>query len=161
MQSLAIRLGLTFCAAAVLTACAGQPSYTPEHTHFTPGLGEIMAQSAARHMKLWFAGQAQNWELAAYEVDELHEGFEDAAQYHRTHKHIKQPIPELIAQHMDQPLAGLEQAIKTKNLQAFTQRYADLTAGCNACHQVTVFGFNRVTQPTFNPFANQAFGLAN
>lgn len=120
-----------------------------------------MAQSAVRHAKLWFAGQAGNWDLAAYEVDELHEGFEDAAKYHPTHKDIKQPIPELIAQHMEQPLKKLEHAIKDKNPQAFTLHYDGLTAGCNACHQVTDFGFNRVTRPAFNPFANQAFGPAN
>lgn len=161
MKSTVIRFGLALGVATLLAACACHQPAEQEHTYFTPGLGEIMAQSAARHTKLWLAGQAQNWALAAYEVDELHEGFENAATYHRTHKQIKQTIPELIAQYMDQPLTGLEQAIKDKNLPAFTQRYDDLTAGCNACHQVTDFGFNRVTRPTFNPFANQAFGLAN
>ncbi|WP_347987667.1 hypothetical protein [Methylomonas sp. AM2-LC] len=161
MKSPFFRFGLAFGAATLLTACAGHYQHEQEHVHYTPGLGEIMAQSAVRHAKLWFAGQAQNWELAAYEMDELHEGFEDAAKYHRTHKQIKQPIPELIAQNMDLPLAGLEQAIKDKNLQAFTRNYDNLTAGCNACHQATEFGFNRVTHPNFNPFANQAFGTSN
>ena len=161
MKSTILRFGLALGVVILFSACAGPQPSNQAHAHFTPGLGEIMAQSAARHAKLWFAGQANNWDLAAYEVDELHEGFEDAGKYHRTHKQIKQPIPELIAQYMDQPLTGLEQAIKAKNLQAFNQRYDDLTAGCNACHQVTDFGFNRVTQPTFNPFANQAFGLSH
>lgn len=161
MKSKVINFGLALAAASLLTACAGHQSAEQAHTHFTPGLGEIMAQSATRHAKLWFAGQALNWELAAYEVDELHEGFEDAANYHRTHKQIKRTIPALIAQHMAQPLADIERAIKDKNLQAFVRHYDDLTAACNACHQATDFGFNRVTRPAFNPFANQAFGLSN
>jgi len=161
MKSPFFRFGLALGITILLAACAGHHQYAQEHNHYTPGLGEIMAQSADRHAKLWFAGQAQNWDLAAYEVDELHEGFEDAAKYHRTHKQIKQLIPELIAQNMFQPLAGLEQAIKEKDLQAFTKNYDNLTAGCNACHQATEFGFNRVIQPNFNPFANQAFGTSN
>lgn len=161
MKSNAIRFGLMSATVFVLTACVSHQSAEPGHTHFAPGLGEIMAQTAVRHAKLWFAGQAGNWDLAEYELDELHEGFEDAAKYHPTHKEIKQPIPELIAQHMEPPLTGLAQAIKDKNQQAFTQRYDDLTLACNACHHATDFGFNRVTRPAFNPFANQAFGLAN
>ena len=156
-----LKLGTALAVIILLTACNVRDQYGQAHDNFTPGLGEIMAQSANRHVKLWFAGQAQNWDLAAYEVDELHEGFADAAKYHPTHKQIKQSIPELIVQNLDQPLAGLAQAIKDKDLPAFSANYANLTAGCNACHQATEFGFNRVTQPTFNPFANQAFGTAN
>lgn len=161
MKSSISTLGLAL-AAALLTACT-----TPSRDHqaeqlsqYVPGLGEIMAQSATRHAKLWFAGQARNWALAAYEVDELHEGFEDAGKYHPTHKHITQPIPDLIAKHMVQPLAAIEQAIKDKNQQAFIANYDKLTTGCNACHQGTDFGFNVVTRPSFNPFANQAFEAA-
>lgn len=157
MKSLSMRHGPALVAAAMLTACAGHQQSAQESV-YTPGLGEIMAQSASRHAKLWFAGQAKNWDLAAYEIDELHEGLEDAAKYHPSHKDIKQPIPALIAQYMDQPLAEIEQAISDKNLPAFNKRYDNLTAGCNACHQATDFGFIRVIPPVFNPFANQAFG---
>ncbi|OQW77564.1 MAG: hypothetical protein BVN35_05445 [Proteobacteria bacterium ST_bin11] len=156
----AILIGST----SLLLACADLQHHEHEHqqsAHFTPGLGEIMAQTAVRHTKLWFAGQARNWELAAYEVDELREGFADAGKYHPTHKQIKQPVPELIAQYMDRPLAGMEQAIKDKNLPMFIENYNAITAACNACHQGTEFGFNMVTQPSFNPFANQAFGSGN
>lgn len=158
-------LGAALGGTALLTACS---TVSQQHEQqldtsdqFVPGLGEIMAQSANRHAKLWFAGQAKNWELAAYEVDELHEGFEDAAKYHPTHKHIKQPVPELIARFMDKPLAGLELAIKDKNQQAFNSSFDQLTSACNACHQATSFGFNQVSVPQFNPFANQKFDIRN
>lgn len=141
----------------MLTACSNSHCPETEVTQYAPGLGEIMAQSAVRHAKLWFAGNAQNWELAAYEIDELHEGFEDVGKFHPTHKDIKQSIPELIARYMDQPLAQLEQSIQSKNTKAFSESYDYLTASCNACHQATDFGFNRVIKPSFNPFANQLF----
>jgi hypothetical protein len=35
---------------------------------FVPRLGDIMNAVQSRHMKLWFAGKALNWELAAYEL---------------------------------------------------------------------------------------------
>lgn len=152
---------LSVAAILGLPACANRHHEHEQHSHFTPGLGEIMAQTATRHAKLWFAGQAQNWDLAAYEVDELKEGFEDAGKYHPTHKHIAQPIPDLLAKTMDQPLEGIEQAVKSKDQQAFVENYDKLTAACNACHQGTDFGFNVVTRPAFNPFANQAFGARN
>lgn len=143
--------------AALLGACAHPERHGQEIAGFVPGLGEIMAQTATRHAKLWFAGQARNWELAAYEVDELHEGIEDAGKYHPTHKQIRQPIPDLLALYLDQPLAALDQAVKDKNQPAFIENYDKLTAACNACHQATEFGFNVVQRPSFNPFANQAF----
>ena len=152
--------GTAIFLAIALTGCANKHP-TEQPAQFAPGLGEIMAQSAVRHAKLWFAGQAQNWALASYEIDELREGFEDAAKYHPTHKHIKQPIPELIGHYMDKPLSGLEQTIKDKNLQSFNQNFDQLTTACNACHQSTEFEFNQVSTPTFNPFTNQKFDLNN
>lgn len=161
MKSTLSKLGLTLVAATLFSACTNrhheQQHGLDQHAHYVPGLGQIMAQSAMRHAKLWFAGQAQNWALAAYEVDELKEGFEDAGKYHPTHKHITQAIPDLIGKTMDQPLTKLEQSIQDKNLQVFNENYDNLTAACNACHQATDFGFNIVTRPSFNPFANQAF----
>jgi hypothetical protein len=34
-----------------------------------PRLSDIMSAVQFRHLKLWAAGQKQNWELAAYELD--------------------------------------------------------------------------------------------
>src|SRR3954449_10698277 len=59
------------------------PSPKPQEP-FTPGLGEIMTLQQMRHLKLWFAGQAGNWPLADYELDELKEGFEDIVKYFPT-----------------------------------------------------------------------------
>lgn len=140
--------------ASLLCACAAAPEKTAV---YTPGLGEIMTQISTRHAKLWFAGSAKNWQLAEYELDELLEGFEDAKTYHPQHKDIKVAIPVLIEASMDAPLRQLEQAIKQQNPVLFASSYDALTDGCNACHQTTQFGFNKVIRPTSNPFANQAF----
>src|SRR5215471_18604761 len=56
----------------VIAACNRKPPEPP----YTPGLGEIMTFQQMRHVKLWLAGQAGNWPLASYELDELNEGFD-------------------------------------------------------------------------------------
>lgn len=137
-----------------LAACSLHP---PIAERYVPGLGEIMAQTAARHAKLWFAGQAGNWPLAEYELDELREGFEEAGKFHPTHKHITTPLPKLISGTMDTSLETLEEVVKRQDKAAFAQAYDGLTAACNACHRTTEFGFNRVIRPAMNPFANQDF----
>ena len=147
---------LLLSSSLLLTSCAA--NNPPAHNNdYAPGLGEIMSLSSMRHAKLWFAGQAQNWSLAAYEIDELHEGFDDAVKFHPTHKNITTPIKQLIATTMDSPINELEKAVNAKDLTQFTQQFDKLTAACNACHQMTEFGFNVVTRPTSNPFVNQNF----
>lgn len=148
-----ILISLSVC--TLMSSCSMHP--TEDSPHYEPGLGEIMSLTSMRHAKLWFAGQGKNWPLAEYELEELREGFEDAGKFHPTHRNIAQPIPELIASTMDGSLTALETTLKTKNSAQFTQHFDAVTAGCNACHQLTAFEFNRVTRPTSNTFSNQAF----
>jgi hypothetical protein len=138
---------------AISAAACRQPS-TPA---YTPGLGEIMTLTQMRHSKLWFAGEAGNWPLASYELDELHEGMDDAATFHPTHKDSPLPIPDLIQKIMTEPLRQLEDAIKAKDNVRFAGAFDAVTEGCNACHRAANFGFNVVTRPTSNPYSNQAF----
>ena len=45
---------------------------------YLPGLGDLMNTSMQlHHTKLWFAGHADNWELATYELKEIKETIED------------------------------------------------------------------------------------
>ncbi len=142
----------------LISGCASEPAPVTVES-FKPGLGEIMSLTAMRHAKIWFAGQAENWALAAYELDELKEGFEDAELFHPTHKHLKLPMKQLILATMQQPMNALEKAVEAKNLIEFNKQYDQLTTGCNACHQMADFGFNVnvVIRPNFNPFSNQNF----
>lgn len=123
---------------------------------YIPGLGEIMSLTSMRHIKLGLAGQANNWELAEYELHELHEGFDDAIKFHPTHDNIKN-VAELINKTMNKPMKELDSAIKAKNAEQFKTHYQALTAACNACHQMTNFGFNVIVEPSSNPFPNQDF----
>lgn len=124
---------------------------------YVPGLGEIMSATQMRHAKLWYAGDAQNWPLASYEVDELEEGFADAVRFHPAHKHSPRPLTELVPEFTAGPLAALRAAIARRNQADFVAAHDALTQGCNACHVATGFSFNVVVRPTFNPYSNQDF----
>lgn len=125
---------------------------------YTPGLGELMTLQQIRHEKLWLAAQAQNWELAAYELDELQEGFDDVVHYHPTHKDSPLPLTDIVPKIMAQPLRSTRVAIDAHDVRAFLEAYDALTAGCNSCHQATNFGFNVVRRPPDATwFADQEF----
>jgi len=119
------------------------------------GTGEIMGQNQMRHAKLWFAGADNNWPLAQYEVDELHEGFDDVKTFHPTFK--KRATAPLIDEFVAGPLGELDKAVKDKNEGEFTTAFDDLTNGCNGCHKEIGFGFNVIKRPTSPPFSNQEF----
>ena len=86
-----------------------------------------------RHIKLGLAGGARNWAYAAYELGELRETFDEVGKL--VLKHGELEIPPAIASTVKRPMDALDAAIKAQGQAAFTKAYADLTAGCNACHQ--------------------------
>ena len=124
---------------------------------YSPGLGELMSLNQMRHVKLWFAGEAGSWKLAAYELDELKEGFDDVVRYHPEHKDSPVPIGEAVRRIMTEPLAEVGRAVEKGDREGFVRAYDALTDGCNRCHQATNFGFNVVQRPTSNPYSNQVF----
>jgi hypothetical protein len=136
-------------------AAGGTPVAAPEA--YVPGLGEMMSLQQMRHAKLWFAGQAGNWELAAYEIDELGEGFDDIVKFHPTHKDSPVAPKDAIPRMVTEPLKDLRAAIDKKDSQTFERAYNSLTTACNSCHKATNFAFNAVQTPATNPFPNQVF----
>ena len=147
------------CAACGPRAASGNASPTAAGEAYSPGLGEIMTLQQMRHTKLWLAGQAGNWELAAYELDELGEGFDDVIKFHPTHKDSPVAPKDAIPRMMLQPLADLRAAVEKKDSASFVQTYDAFTTACNNCHQATNFGFNRVQRPDSNPYPNQLFAV--
>ena len=140
---------------ALGSRCAAAPA------GYVPGLGEFMSATQMRHSKLWFAGQAGNWALAAYELDEIKEGLQDIARFHPTHPGSPIPIREVLRKLMVPPLARLQAAISSQSLEGFDEAFDSLTALCNACHQAENVGFNVITRPSSNPYTNQDFAPAS
>ena len=151
----------------LLAACGSQsaapppasatPSATPAPMP-VPGLGDLMLAQQARHAKLWWAGQAKNWPLAQYEVDELTAGFDQVVQWHPKYK--KSPIDpkDAVPVMATVQLAGVTEAIAKKDAAAFATAYDDLTNSCNACHTATDYPLIVIKRPATNAFGNQEFG---
>jgi hypothetical protein len=122
---------------------------------YAPGLGEFMTATQLRHAKLWFAGQAKNWDLAAYEVDELKEGLTDAAKQFPTHDGI--PVGDMIKSIALPALEEMDKAVESKNGTKFAAAFDGLTKACNTCHANAKKEFIRIQRPTSPPLTNQNF----
>src|SRR2546421_12916568 len=97
---------------------------------YAPGLGEIMTLQQMRHTKLWLAGEAGNWDLAAYEIKELGEGFDDIVKYHPTHEESPVAPRDAIPRMMTAPVEGLRAAIQKKDTRGFEPAFDALTKAC-------------------------------
>jgi mono/diheme cytochrome c family protein len=127
---------------------------------YVPGLGEFMSLNQMRHAKLWYAGQAHNWALAKYELDELQEGFDEIVRRYPTYQDSPAPLATLMPQIMTTPMADLRAAVNADDPVAFTKGFDAFTAACNACHQAANHGFNVIKRPE-GPgwYSNQEFSL--
>jgi hypothetical protein len=137
-------------AASVLLAAA-QPAKEP----YAPGLGEFMTATQLRHAKLWFAGKENNWDLAAYEIDEITEGLEDAKKLFPIHDGV--PVADMIKANIDPAVEELRKAVGAKSSTKFAVAFDKLTSACNTCHTGANKPFIRIQRPTSSPLSNQDF----
>ena len=125
---------------------------------YNPGLGEFMTATQLRHAKLWFAGKEGNWDLAAYETDEIKEGLEDAARLHPTFDGV--PVADMIKSIINPRIEDVERAITAKSPAKFVVAFDELTSGCNSCHAGANKPFIHIQRPTEPPLTNQNFAPA-
>jgi hypothetical protein len=125
-----------------LDASAGAP--------YVPRLGDIMNSIQSRHIKLWFAGMARNWELADYELHQIEAGLMEAAV-------LYEGIPATNVTTMAEPVRSITDAIEARDSKRFAKAVGELTDGCNACHQSIGRGFIVIQAPAASPFSNQSF----
>jgi hypothetical protein len=137
-------------AASVLFAAA-----QPARDSYAPGLGEFMTATQLRHAKLWFAGKENNWDLAAYEIDEITEGLEDAEKQFPTRDGI--PVADMIKANIDPAVEQLKRAVAARSSTKFVVAFDNLTSACNACHAGADRPFIRIQRPTASPLSNQNF----
>ena len=128
-------------------------------------LADLMNEAMqVHHAKLWFAGHASNWVLAAYEVKkiketivEIKESIVDIQTASPQWQHV--PVGEMLRS-FDSNLDAVDQAVKAKDATKFDTAYHDLTATCNACHTRAGQPQIRIVVPLPNgggPFPDQDF----
>jgi hypothetical protein len=148
-------------ALATLHPAAAGPEATPTSptARYVPSISDLMiATIQPRHRRLWQAAQDRNWEFAAYELGNLHGAFKRLGEAHPTEHDIS--FPEMIASVTDQPFTELDTAIKAKDETGFAKAYADLTDGCNSCHQALNHGVVAIRVPSGAAVSDQDFTRA-
>jgi len=141
--------------ASAVFAAAESAKEPPAKEPYAPGLGEFMTATQLRHAKLWFAGKANNWDLAAYEIDEIMEGLEDAEKQFPTLDGI--PVADMIKANIDPAVEELRKAVGARSSAKFAAAFDKLTGACNTCHKGANKPFIRIQRPTSSPLSNQNF----
>ena len=140
-------------------AAGAEATPLPAATQYVPSISDLMiATIQPRHRRLWQAAQSKNWDFAAYELGNLHGAFRRVGEAHPTEQNIS--FPTMVASVTDQPFKELDTAIKAKDDSAFAKAYADLTDGCNACHQALNHGVVAIRVPSDKSAADQDFTQA-
>jgi len=122
---------------------------------YKPGLGEFMSSIQVHHEKLCFAGNAQNWQLADFEIHEIMEAVDDIQHYATERPEVKE-LPMLLP-----VLDSVNEAIKKQDKNLFNKNFVILTNTCNECHKAVDYDFNRVKIPETPPFSNQVFKIVS
>ncbi len=135
-------------------ASEAQPSKT-----YIPGIEQFMNVIQSEHAKLWFAGSARNWELAAYQLGEIKEIMSDVEDLYPTFKNL--PLGKMLDAVITGQIAELEKALDAKDMKAFAAGYDKLTEACNACHKAAENGFVVIQRPAGAAFPNQDFEPRN
>jgi mono/diheme cytochrome c family protein len=108
-----------------------------------------------RHEKLGLAGQAQNWPLAKYALEQLRAALANVAS--AKPKFAGFPVGELVDLALTPPFNAVDAAIKQQDAQKFATAYAQVTQGCNACHIELNHAYVVIKAPDASAFPDQDF----
>jgi mono/diheme cytochrome c family protein len=142
-------------AQAPATPPASAPPAAAVPKSYVPGLEQFMSVIQNEHAKLWYAGSARNWELAAYQLGEIKEVMSDVQDFVPTFKNL--PLAQMLDGVITGAIAQLEKAVDAKDFAKFSAGYGLLTETCNSCHQATGNGFVVIQRPAQGGFPNQNF----
>ncbi len=153
-------IGLLTCALIAQTAVAQEVPYAePAPSRLgdsgslsVPSLGDIMVDTQLRHIKLWYAGRAGNWDLVKYELARISESLRKAALLYTS-------IPIENVAGMSQPLQDMRAAASAKDEAKFSHAFASFTKGCNSCHMSGGVGFIRIQTPVSSPFSDEVSAI--
>ena len=144
------KLTIILLTAGITTAAAQSGLSFPADDRYVPQLGDIMNVAQARHQKLYLAGMARNWDLAAYQSHQLRGNLRDAAIFYSG-------IPIDNVSTLAERLNAIDDAVAAKSTQRFSRAFVELTGGCNVCHQSLQRPFIVMKQPSDKMFGNQEF----
>jgi cytochrome c553 len=119
-----------------------------------PGLGTVMIEYNVRFGNAWWAGQAGNWDMATYQLNEMTE-IQEVGETTRPAR------ADALKKFEDENLTPLINAAKAKNQAQFNDAYDKAITGCNRCHGEqkdaagNTFRFVSIMRPASqSPFSN-------
>jgi hypothetical protein len=149
-------LGSQVSIAAPARAPADQAAPTPtpfsldDLSLIQPGLGTVMMEYSRRMGIIWSAAQANNWDMAHYQIIEMRE-------IQETGEITRPPRAPALKSFESSFLDPLDAAIMTKDSTQFEPAYRAAIQGCNSCHGSQTssdfpqgFGFIKVQVPSGN-----------
>ena len=150
-SSAAVLLLLVFAVVGMGAVAHSQPAKktpTPaqEAPMFLPGFDDLMTMLVQpRHIRLYYAGMAKNWELAAAEMRDLRSSFDRLARAVPNYQgsDVNASVKSLIAPQM----AMVDKAIAAADAKRFLLAYGNLTGACNACHTYMEHPFIVIKNP--------------
>lgn len=121
-----------------------------------PGLGTVMIEYGHRMSTIWYAGQAKNWDLVRYQIEEMVE-VQEVAEIDRPKR--ADALKDFEGKNLD----PLKKAAIAKDAGQFETAYKTAIDNCNACHKsakgkygdgtaVDSYGFVKVQVPTGDPY---------
>jgi hypothetical protein len=105
------------------------------------GFDPAMVETGYRYQELYWAGQDENWEYAAHQVEHIQLALENGLQ--------RRPERAKSAEHfLNDVLPGMENAVTGKSMEEFNRNFNLLTTACNSCHTLEEVPFFNVMTPT-------------
>jgi hypothetical protein len=127
-------------------AAPAKPAAAYQDQGFAPGFDDLMTMLVQpRHIKLYYAGSAKNWELAAAESRDLRASFGRIAQ--TIPKYEGDDVSLSMGNLMVPKLDALDAAIAAADSEKFAAAYKDVTAACNECHTYMEHPFLVIQNP--------------
>lgn len=158
------KLSAIFTVGAFLCSCTSKSSepekdeqtkHKEHEEHEEYELAPKMANFQRFFEKLYFSGQAQNWELAAFYVEELEEGAEEIIKKKVFEDGVN--VSEFMKVMFLPSIEKVEQSIKQKDEKNFSEQMISLSNSCNACHTTTKHEFVKIQIPKQNNYPSQVF----
>lgn len=119
-----------------------------ERSTYHPELGEQMLGLQIRHARLWYAGQARNWILAAFEVQEIKEALDAVVEQNPDAAPLQpQRLADVLPAMTRGPIRALRDAADHRNKAEFERAFDALSAACTGCHRVAGNTFLVIQRP--------------
>jgi hypothetical protein len=123
---------------------------------FKPAMDDLMTMLVQpRHIRLYYSGQAKNWRLAAFQVNELRAALARIGRTIPNYRNIN--VDTAVASIFADRLAAVDAAVKAADPAQFAATYGEMTTACNDCHKGMEHPFLVIKVPEADFFPDQEF----